>query len=188
MMEQMDLFSDITEEKQVYEILKPYLAEALEKNNAGSEKNLNEENGKSYTSVNYAKFDPYDPSKDPTSNLVFRICLRKGKHHFGVSKKYLIGLNYDSFQLAKVRKEPGFMNFDFVPTQDGILKYKDFLASVLENYTYSIQKDFDCCYRFEQCSDAKRCIHPKSAMATSCGYRKILRDGKIFYGKNRNVE
>lgn len=186
-MEQMGLFSDITEEVQVYEILKPYLIEVLQHHNAGSENNLRIEKGKTYSSVNYIKFDPYDQTKEMASKLIFRICLRKGKRYFGVSDSLLCNENIDSYRISTVKPDKGFMYFDFDPTRPGILEYSGFLSSVVETYVYSIQKDFDCCAMFEQCSDAMRCILPNSAIATSCGYRKILREGKVFYGKNQNV-
>lgn len=51
-----------------------------------------------------------------------------------------------------------------------------------------IPKEFDCCSRFAQCSDAQKCIQPDDALRIGCGYRKIMASGKIFYGKNRNVD
>ncbi len=46
---------------------------------------------------------------------------------------------------------------------------------------------FACCSRFEECSDAKICIHPNRKYAKGCFYKKNLESGKIFYGKNRNI-
>lgn len=46
---------------------------------------------------------------------------------------------------------------------------------------------FDCCSRYLECSDAKSCTHPDKDFSLKCGYRKILRSGRIFYGKNRNI-
>ncbi len=57
-------------------------------------------------------------------------------------------------------------------------------------YTYcrnNVNTEFDCCSRYEQCSDAKTCIHPDKQRALLCGYRKKLEKGIIFYGKNRNI-
>ena len=65
-----------------------------------------------------------------------------------------------------------------------IARIKNSLESVIDN----IAKDFDCCHRFEECSDAKVCTNPDKKMALKCGYRKILKSGRIFYGKNRNVQ
>ncbi len=47
---------------------------------------------------------------------------------------------------------------------------------------------FGCCSRYEQCSDARKCIHPDFILSRACAYRKNLEAGKIFYGKNRNIE
>lgn len=40
---------------------------------------------------------------------------------------------------------------------------------------------FDCCSRYKECSAAGKCVHPDKIYATSCGYRKNLLKGKIFY-------
>lgn len=47
--------------------------------------------------------------------------------------------------------------------------------------------EFDCCSRYLQCSDAKSCTHPDKEFSLKCGYRKILKSGRIFYGESRNV-
>ena len=47
---------------------------------------------------------------------------------------------------------------------------------------------FGCCSRYEQCSDAKECIHPDFILSRACAYRNNLEEGRIFYGKNRNVD
>ena len=52
----------------------------------------------------------------------------------------------------------------------------------------SAPKEISCCSRYEQCSDNKKCIHPDKNIALGCNYRKILHSGRIFYGKNRNVD
>ena len=47
---------------------------------------------------------------------------------------------------------------------------------------------FGCCSRYEKCSDAKKCIHPDPVFALGCAYRNNLDSGRIFYGKNRNID
>lgn len=47
---------------------------------------------------------------------------------------------------------------------------------------------FDCCHRYLECSDALSCIHPDSQFAMCCSYRRKLKDGVVFYGRNRNVK
>ena len=46
---------------------------------------------------------------------------------------------------------------------------------------------FGCCHLYEECSDAKKCLHENQAYAKGCIYGKHLAEGRIFYGKNRNV-
>lgn len=65
--------------------------------------------------------------------------------------------------------------------------YKDFLVCVVSETVNRYPKEWDCCSRYLECSDAKVCIHPDKAFALGCGYRRILNSGRIFYGKNRNI-
>ena len=46
---------------------------------------------------------------------------------------------------------------------------------------------FGCCSRFHACSDAKKCMHPDKQYAKNCWYQENLKQGKIFYGINRNI-
>lgn len=46
---------------------------------------------------------------------------------------------------------------------------------------------FDCCHRYLECSDAKECTHPDRDFSLCCSYRKMLKQGIIFYGKNRTI-
>lgn len=40
---------------------------------------------------------------------------------------------------------------------------------------------FACCSRYQECSDAKKCVHPNGLYAKACQYRKNLEEGTIFY-------
>ncbi len=51
-----------------------------------------------------------------------------------------------------------------------------------------IDEKFGCCNDFLKCSDAKECIHPHDRFYNGCIYRRNLEEGRIFYGKNRNVD
>ena len=46
---------------------------------------------------------------------------------------------------------------------------------------------FGACSRFIECSDAKRCVHENKLYSKACMYRDNLDQGRIFYGKNRNI-
>lgn len=46
---------------------------------------------------------------------------------------------------------------------------------------------FGCCSRYNECSDALKCLHPDLMYATACSYRKNLENGKVFYGKKQKM-
>lgn len=66
--------------------------------------------------------------------------------------------------------------------------YTDFLARIAGETVSRYPKEWDCCSRYMECSDAKACVHPDKAFALGCGYRRILASGRIFYGANRNID
>lgn len=47
---------------------------------------------------------------------------------------------------------------------------------------------FGCCSKFNACSDAKKCVHENKLYSMACSYRRNLDAGRIFYGKNRNID
>jgi len=174
-MEQLDLFATELTEAWVYSILLESLQAVIQKNNASAEK-LSLVEGKSYSSVWY------------DTQMAFRICCRNDRHYFGVSNTRASLANEAILHMIlKTSANDGFTNFRFEPSPDGVQIFSDFLSSVLDAAIDSLPKEFDCCSRYEQCSDARTCIHPKPEMAMACGYRKILKQGRIFYGKNKNI-
>lgn len=195
--QQLDLFTSpsteevepITEEF-VYSLLLPALTEVLLSNNAGTQ-NIKCDQLKSYSSVSYLKYEPFLPvnEQNPTDILAFRICCRGNHHYFGISSTYASHATAEINQrFTKDGRSDGYVNYEFDPTADGIMEFAAFLSSVLDAAICSVQKEFDCCSRYEECSNAKLCIHTHPGMAVSCGYRKILKSGRIFYGPNRNVD
>lgn len=66
--------------------------------------------------------------------------------------------------------------------------YADLLVRLAGASVDRYPKDWDCCSRYMECSGAKICVHPDKEFSLSCGYRKILNSGRIFYGANRNVK
>ena len=61
------------------------------------------------------------------------------------------------------------------------------LCEICRRRIWEIPKQFDCCDRYEECSDAGFCTNPDLLYAMECGYKKLLRQGRVFYGKNRNA-
>ena len=62
------------------------------------------------------------------------------------------------------------------------------IAAALQTTIDNYPKEWDCCHRYEECSDAKRCTHPDKHEGIKCGYRKALATGKIYYGKNCTIK
>mgnify|MGYP006916072407 CR=1 FL=1 len=52
----------------------------------------------------------------------------------------------------------------------------------------TVTEEFGCCNDFMKCSDARECLYPRDRFYNGCQYRRNLEAGRIFYGKNRNVE
>lgn len=99
----------------------------------------------------------------------------------------------------KMRILPSVVNylqsFEFVPTKNKDRKawrairisqktnFKEMYTAFVEMYEYcSVSRAdcFDCCSRFEQCCNARECIHPDKQFASSCRYRQKLRKGIVF--------
>lgn len=179
MIEQLDLFTSVPpitpSEKWVYEQLRNALVNVIIQNNLSTDKLIFDHREK-YSSVWY------------DSQMAFRICWQGKYHYFSVADSYTAETTPEiEATITTSGRVKGFTNYNFEPTCEGIALFADFLSSVLDQAIDAVTKEFDCCSRFEECSNAKRCINPNPNMAWGCGYRKIMKQGKIYFGLNRNV-
>ena len=173
-MNQLDLFDTCLTEESVYELLLPFLQDVVTQNNASLSKLVLKE-GAQYSSVWIDK------------QMAFRICCRGNKNYFSLSSHHL--KDADSEILNRATKQySDFPEFHFDNSSDSVLQFKDFLCMVLDKTIDSLPKTFSCCSRVEECGDAKKCIHPNSDLAMECGYRKVMKSGRIFYGNNKNID
>ncbi len=118
------------------------------------------------------------------SVLVAKVYLRvKTSSYMMISKKYIklfpdTDTSHTDNKWCKIS----------IPDKDAVFQYTPQLASIYNDLLIILSDEqFGCCSRFVECSDAKRCVHPDILFAAACIYRRNLEDGKIFYGKNRNV-
>lgn len=65
--------------------------------------------------------------------------------------------------------------------------FYDLIGADLQDGSGRKIETFGCCSRYVECSDAQKCIHPDLSIALSCQYRQNLLNGRIFYGKNKNI-
>lgn len=133
--------------------------------------------GRSYSSIWYGP-------DGVGSVLAFRLRLRDQSRYLEVSPscKAIV----QEYAPSAKQTKSGFWRVNL--GDSSVSDYLDFLMLVFQDAINRIPKAWDCCSRYMECSDAKRCVHPNASSALVCGYRKILSKGKIFYGKNRNVD
>ena len=169
-MDQLNLLQ--TSEEKAYESIKPSLVEVLEDNGL-DESYLTFEVRKNYHSVLFkgSSVIVRFASKPSASLSVSTPTLSASKGFSSMADER--GAAYTKIPLA---------------TWEDIQKHTFMLQEILQLIIDRIPKEFDCCSRYKECSDAMRCIHPDKDFALLCGYRKILRSGRIFYGKNRNID
>lgn len=118
-------------------------------------------------------------------SIFLRICFRGKQHYFSILSKYKDYIP-DGTAFKMIPSDSGYCRILLDSVED-MLKYEKMLCKILAMQIDTFPVDFGCCSRYESCSDAMRCIHPDSNMAIKCAYRKNLKNGRIFYGKNKNI-
>lgn len=191
-------------ERYVFDLLRPSLLQVLERN-------FLSENGLSFfkrknqptqysngSTVKYAF--PYekrhfggDTQTKKSDAVAFSITVLKTKAYFSIPSD-LHAMVPEEYQAPVYSSSGGYMKLDFESTQEGALKYADYLCRVLdaqfrllEAQIDAMPGDFSCCSRVEECSNARKCVNPFPDLAIGCGYRRKLKQGIIFYGVNQNA-
>lgn len=108
----------------------------------------------------------------------------KKKQYIAVRTSYLRFSK--AFNSAATQSKDGYSKI-YLSTFDDVKKYSSLLQEILQAVMRNL-REFDCCGRYMECSNAKQCTHPDPEYALKCGYQFILQDGRIFYGSNRTVD
>lgn len=119
------------------------------------------------------------------SNLFCRINFGAQPGYFSISSKYENFIP-EGVDYKKQKSDPNYCRI-YLDNPEDIEKFAEMLLQLLDKQIDACPTDFACCSRFEACSDAKKCINPDPNMAIRCYYRKNLKQGKIFYGKNKTI-
>ena len=90
------------------------------------------------------------------------------------------GKRIDEKELARYDVLVRLENEELLPYIERLMRYR------LTQYK-SKEPTYGCCHLYEKCSDAKKCISKEKIYATVCAYKKNLDEGRIFYGRNRNI-
>lgn len=90
---------------------------------------------------------------------------------------------------ATIKELKSDIVFKHIVFEDDMESLYDYIRSNVDYCVdnYESGSSFGCCSLFEECSNAKQCIHENKLYSKGCSYRRNLNDGKIFYGANRNV-
>lgn len=119
-----------------------------------------------------------------SNELFFRIRLRKKSRYILIPDRYNDLLPVGT-EISNTKSNIGMVRIHLDNYED-ILKYVSVLRAVLTRIC-RIHRDFGCCGRYKECSDAKVCVHPDPKVSIGCWYQQNLLDGKIFYGENRTT-
>ena len=119
--------------------------------------------------------------------LIARIHFGKKVSYFAVDAAVKGQLEKSGIRYDTTKSDQDFVRILLREPED-ILPCLDVVVAVTQRVLDSIPKEFDCCSRFQACSDARRCVQPDDALRIGCGYRKVMASGRIFYGTNRNID
>lgn len=121
-----------------------------------------------------------------SSFTLFRLHFR-GKQHYISIPIVFSDLIPASMPKKSAKSEPKYVRIP-VDEENPLEGDESLLIDIARECVTRYPKEWDCCSRYMECSDAKKCVHPDKAFALGCGYRKVLQSGRIFYGSNRNVD
>ena len=160
---------EVFTEESVCALLDKPISGVLDRNNIALS-NLSIKHGKNFSSVFLI------------SSLLFRIRVRKKANYIEIKNEYQTLITIDA---------PRKTNKDFTRYLIRSLNDVDALCpclmDIVDAEIDNFPKEYDCCSQYKECSDAKICVNPRKDSAIGCGYKKIMKHGRIFYGKNRNV-
>lgn len=155
------------------ESIRPALAAAIAEK-SGPEESLSFSTRKEYAAASFLNF------------TVFRLRLRAAQQYFSVPTLFR-DLIPETFPTKSLKSQPDFIRL-LIDAEHPKESYVEFLSLIAGETVNRYPKEWDCCSRYMECSDAGKCVHPDKAFALECGYRKILASGRIFYGKRRNID
>lgn len=140
------------------------------------------------------------------ANILPNIAVEENKDSLSVRAKSYLAVKIKPTKTAGIRIEfdPEYDSFVdakyyMLPTSDGksriavsdeaaVLGMAPQLARIaLDVLSRHGCEAFACCSRYIECSDSRACVAENPLFPISCQYNRNLKNGIIFYGKNRNV-
>lgn len=124
---------------------------------------------------------------DPGKNIVILNIQEKKGYELLIRNVQFESITLPDTAIVKHYKDNKFKHVFFEKNDPAIFQYIEQNIVYRLKYYSSKAKTFGCCSQFVKCSDAKRCLHANKLYATACQYRHNLENGRIFYGKNKNI-
>lgn len=160
-------------EKRVYELIEETLFNIIRKNYL-HEKELKFQRCLGYWSITYL------------SAVIARVRFGKKLSYISIDIAAKPLLDEKKIRYGSTKSEPQLVRI-FLNSPEDVINYLDIVAVSTQKVLDGIPKGFDCCSRYEACSDAMKCLQPDEQFRLDCGYRRILASGRVFYGKNKNI-
>lgn len=168
MSEQISIFDDVMDTSSFEGWLRRILYRVLDRNTI-EHKHLAIRKNKGYRSVLYR------------NAIVFT---------YNFSEKY----NWVKFPIRYARHLPENNGFDTKTKRGGVVirlageeRAKDLEAAYCAALDEAIDngaRSYSCCSRYQECSDAGRCVNPYPDIAIECRYKINLKHGRNFYRKD----
>ena len=116
------------------------------------------------------------------TNLMFKLAFLKDKCRMVISDTYkdFLPTNTETYTSHSYK---GCICVD-MHTLEFLERLDDFYKKFCENCSNT---SVGCCSHYVECSDALHCVNLNIETSFSCAYRQNLNNGRIFYGKNRNI-
>ena len=198
-MEQMTLFTEQNWKDVINDILSKIIAEEeLPENSLVLTENYSDKKDKitSYTvSVKKPDYPKGINANGAAKNSLFNIQPKMNKKDevesltFCLPDEMIPLLEQKTFDISfKKRKSDVYTRVVIDPQSTGLKEFSLYVIKIaLESFFMEGGSAFGCCARYEKCSDAKKCVHENRLYALGCAYYHNLREGRIFYGKNKNI-
>lgn len=116
-------------------------------------------------------------------SIICRLRMQGSEHYISVPiefKKFIPS----EYQTKIVKADPQYIRIIIHQSFD-ISSLMPALSTVLNAKIDHLPKLFDCCHLYMQCSDAGVCVQTDNIYSLNCGYRKVLKNGRCFFGVNR---
>ena len=122
-------------------------------------------------------------------NIILKITFQKARMFIEIRKIDNIKLEEleSKFNEVKYKEEDLYIKI-YIYDVEEIYKLKYEIEEIYKYlYTNEPADIFGCCSRYIECSDALKCTNPNKRLAKGCQYKTNLENGRIFYGKNKNI-